>query len=83
MSELEPAWPPIESRSTTSVSSPSDDAYTAAPSPAGPAPTTATSKSRCSPRLVFTPYAPATSALVGSTSTRPPTPITTGSRVPS
>ena len=34
-----PAWPPGASRSTTIVASPSDAPYTAAASPAGPAPT--------------------------------------------
>ena len=34
-----PAWPPGASRSTTSVRSPSEAPYTAAASPAGPAPT--------------------------------------------
>ena len=43
MRVLVPAWPPIDSRSITSASSPSDDAYTAAASPAGPAPTITTS----------------------------------------
>ena len=43
MSELVPACPPIASCSTTIVRSPSEAAYTAAPSPDGPAPTMATS----------------------------------------
>ncbi len=36
--ELVAAWPPMASRSTTSVDSPSEPPYTAAASPAGPAP---------------------------------------------
>jgi hypothetical protein len=44
--ELDAACPPIDSRSMTTVLSPSEDAYTAAASPAGPAPITATSNSR-------------------------------------
>ena len=46
MRELDPAWPPIDSRSITSVRRPSEEAYTAAASPDGPAPTTVTSNSR-------------------------------------
>ena len=40
-----PAWPPGASRSTSSVRNPSDAPYTAAASPAGPAPMMATSYS--------------------------------------
>jgi hypothetical protein len=43
--ELDPAWPPIASRSITIVSRPSEVAYTAAANPAGPAPMIATSTS--------------------------------------
>ena len=39
MRELWPACPPVASRSTRTVRSPSEAAYTAAPSPAGPPPT--------------------------------------------
>jgi hypothetical protein len=40
MRELIPAWPPGACFSTTIVRSPSEAPYTAAASPAGPAPTT-------------------------------------------
>jgi hypothetical protein len=43
ISEVCEAWPPGTSRSTRSVDSPSEAAYTAAASPAGPAPTIARS----------------------------------------
>ena len=43
MRELVPACPPGAVLSRTSTSSPSDAAYTAAPRPAGPAPTMTTS----------------------------------------
>ena len=43
MRELDPAWPPGASRSIITVASPSLAPYTAAASPAGPAPTTARS----------------------------------------
>ena len=42
---LWPAWPPRATRSSTTVSRPSDDPYTAAASPAGPAPTISRSHS--------------------------------------
>ena len=41
--EVWEAWPPGTSRSITTVESPSEAAYTAAASPAGPAPMTARS----------------------------------------
>ena len=37
MRELAPAWPPMATASSDTVSSPSDAPYTAAASPAGPA----------------------------------------------
>ena len=40
MRELVPAWPPVASRSMSTVLSPSDAPYTAAASPAGPPPIT-------------------------------------------
>jgi hypothetical protein len=40
---LWPACPPVARFSTSTVRNPSDAAYTAAPSPAGPPPTTMTS----------------------------------------
>ncbi len=40
MRELCPAWPPVADRSTSTVRSPSEAPYTAAPSPAGPPPIT-------------------------------------------
>jgi hypothetical protein len=43
MSELVPACPPGASDSTSTVRNPSDAAYTAFASPAGPAPMTMTS----------------------------------------
>ena len=46
MRELEPAWPPGTFDSSTSTSSPSDAPYTAAASPAGPAPTMTRSLTR-------------------------------------
>ena len=48
MRELEPAWPPGTFDSSTRTSSPSDAPYTAAASPAGPAPTTTRSLTRVS-----------------------------------
>jgi hypothetical protein len=45
MREEAPAWPPGPSWSNNNVDSPSDDPYTAAVSPAGPAPTMAKSTS--------------------------------------
>ncbi len=58
-----PACPPGAWPSITSVSSPSDAAYTAAASPAGPAPTTTTSKT-CSGSIVSEkPSASASSAV--------------------
>ena len=51
MRELVAAWPPSETASTVSVRSPSDAAYTDAASPAGPAPTTTTSKQRSGQRV--------------------------------
>ena len=38
-----PAWPPVASRSTSSVRSPSEAPYTAAARPVGPPPITTTS----------------------------------------
>lgn len=43
MRMLAPAWPPNACASSTTTDSPSDAAYTAVASPAGPLPTTATS----------------------------------------
>ena len=77
---LWPAWPPMASRSTTTVSRPSEAAYMAAARPAGPAPITA--RSHVSPAgLLVTPRASATSRFVGSLSTFPPRTMTTGRRV--
>ncbi|CAN5673611.1 hypothetical protein BH10ACT10_BH10ACT10_21870 [soil metagenome] len=60
MAALSPAWPPGASRSTMTVLSPSDAAYTPAASPAGPPPTMQMSSSgRWA--LVCMPSAPATS----------------------
>ena len=67
MRELEPDCPPIDSFSITSVSRPSEDAYTAAARPAGPAPTT-TTRSRHLRRAPYSPWDAASSAFVGSTS---------------
>src|SRR6266542_1677775 len=66
MSALAPAWPPMTSRSTTIVSSPSEAAHTAAARPAGPAPAIARSHERSSGP--FAPSASMISAFVGSTS---------------
>jgi hypothetical protein len=55
--ELVPAWPPTASCSTTTVERPSEDAPTAAASPAGPAPTTATSNTSPGGIGVITPKA--------------------------
>ncbi len=52
-----PAWPPTASDSSTTVVRPSDEAYTAAASPAGPAPTTATSTTASSSMSVGVPKA--------------------------
>ena len=68
MSEEVPAWPPTADCSTTIVESPSEEAYTAAARPLGPAPTTTTSYTRSAGSGVMSPKASAISRSVGSTS---------------
>jgi hypothetical protein len=80
MSELDPACPPIDSASSTSVLNPSDAAYTAAASPAGPAPTiTRSTGSRGSD--VVSPYAAARAVSSGSRRIRPSGTRTSGTPV--
>ena len=69
MRELEPACPPGAARSMTSTSRPSDAAYTAAASPAGPAPTMTMSRTCDSSIFELKPSACATSRVDGFLST--------------
>ena len=83
MRVLDPAWPPIDSRSTTRALSPSEDAYTAAASPAGPAPTTTTSNVPGSSSSVgIRVPCCARSSAFGSTSGEPSGSSTTGTWAP-
>ena len=71
MRALAPAWPPNERQSSTATRRPSDAAYTAVDSPAGPAPTTSTSKMPSQTRSSIMPSAVASCVSLGSTSTVP------------
>ena len=81
MRALAPAWPPNERASHTATLSPSDAAYTAVDSPAGPLPTTATSYtlSWATPRIM--PIARASSVSLGLRSTVPSGATTSGQSV--
>ena len=82
MRVLDPAWPPIANGSTTRASRPSDDAYTAAAMPAGPAPTITTSNPVWSRSVrMRVPYS-ARSSGRGSTSGVPSSNTTTGTSAP-
>lgn len=77
--ELVPAWPPTASASITTVLRPSDEPYTAAANPAGPAPTTATSTTVSTSMSAGVPYIPvATSWTEVATIGGAPSPATTG-----
>jgi amino acid transporter len=76
------AWPPGRFASSKRVSSPSDAAYTAAVSPAGPAPTMATSQRRVSV-VVLAPWAARMSDSPGCINTLPSKRTRIGRRVAS
>src|SRR6476620_4697474 len=66
-----PAWPPKARASSTSTDNPCEAAYTAVASPAGPAPTTATSYSFSASSSGVMPRQAPASASVGSRNTWP------------
>ncbi len=79
MRELAPAWPPNARLSITSTDRPSEAAYTAVASPAGPAPTTATSNVAFASGRSFMPRQRPSSLSLGLRSTMPLGHATSGS----
>ena len=79
MRALAPACPPKARSSITSTESPSDAAYTAAASPAGPAPAMTTSYTVSSVPASSMPMQRASSLSVGLRSTSPSGQIASGS----